>query len=493
MTPHTLIAGDDENRVEFINDNSVLTTILLISTELDKRNWIESSTLTAFSNVFPEIGTQRQTASTVSSSHGSSMPPPVLMPKPTSPITSRKSINKPGLPSRDPPTTARRDQPAFKPSLPGRPGESESLPRYTAQPPTPAKPPVASKPQIGVPINSFAKDTPYANYIPPDTTVSVDRDVAFSVAKKAATSGAASQFFAGVKPSRGADGSIGFSVDPKAASQAAKTLHSTGATSELASGMSVSTQGKAPVRLPGYGSTNKDSESTSHSESRGGGILSGLGSPPPRGIKVPPGLPPPITRPSKNTVTAIKNFEASEADDLGFRVGDKITVIGNDKNLSMLTTNPTDATNLTTENDTYSTKILLSDNLPSEDEADQDFTVEDINEDISEDDLDDNIPIDEVTDIAIEALRLQKQKLRNGKEFNEYRDQAFINQTFESDEEDVDYNEFEEGDDTVSISSDEDEIDEKEIHDIIGETAKQISMRLALESNDIIDDDLVGQ
>ncbi|KAI8897724.1 hypothetical protein BC833DRAFT_592657 [Globomyces pollinis-pini] len=159
----------------------------------------------------------------------------------------------------------------------------------------------------------------------------------------------------------------------------------------------------------------------------------------------------------------------------------------------MLTTNPTDATNLTTENDTYSTKILLSDNLPSEDEADQDFTVEDINEDISEDDLDDNIPIDEVTDIAIEALRLQKQKLRNGKEFNEYRDQAFINQTFESDEEDVDYNEFEEGDDTVSISSDEDEIDEKEIHDIIGETAKQISMRLALESNDIIDDDLVGQ
>ncbi|KAI8897725.1 hypothetical protein BC833DRAFT_621000 [Globomyces pollinis-pini] len=396
MTPHTLIAGDDENRVEFINDNSVSKTttvseaifpllclsvdfwycthrvqelilgtnclqflmhryLLLVPNlllkviitylqgiELDKRNWIESSTLTAFSNVFPEIGTQRQTgpptltpkpiASTVSSSHGSSMPPPVLMPKPTSPITSRKSINKPGLPSRDPPTTARRDQPAFKPSLPGRPGESESLPRYTAQPPTPAKPPVASKPQIGVPINSFAKDTPYANYIPPDTTVSVDRDVAFSVAKKAATSGAASQFFAGVKPSRGADGSIGFSVDPKAASQAAKTLHSTGATSELASGMSVSTQGKAPVRLPGYGSTNKDSESTSHSESRGGGILSGLGSPPPRvftsGIKVPPGLPPPITRPSKNTVTAIKNFEASEADDLGFRVGDKITVIG---------------------------------------------------------------------------------------------------------------------------------------------------------------------
>lgn len=204
--------------------------------ELRKKEWIakhnfdkfvvilnlnaQKSTKPDFKSISAAIQIPTKSPVNIQSSVANSGPPPLPTranqapqpaPRKTSavPVDTKSNYNtvQPIQPA-PPPYSIMNNQSGFKPPPPPR-----------SQPSNPAK-----NDQIAVPMQIEGVDA----------QVSVDRDVAFSVGKKAVTSGAAGQLLAGTKPKMGPNGQISFSVDPKAAAAAGKTLHSSGATSELA-------------------------------------------------------------------------------------------------------------------------------------------------------------------------------------------------------------------------------------------------------------------
>lgn len=107
---------------------------------------------------------------------------------------------------------------------------------------------------------------------------SISPDAAAAIASKAYSSGAARQLASGTKPTIDKNGNVSLQIDQKAGMQALTTLHNSGATKDLAGGLTLSL---------------------------GGG----------------------------DVVMAIHDFKSGEQGDLGLKVGDRITVLrGIDEN-----------------------------------------------------------------------------------------------------------------------------------------------------------------
>ncbi|KAJ3275131.1 DNA repair protein rad52 [Terramyces sp. JEL0728] len=352
--------------------------------ELQKRDWIQPDVLVKLKQIFPPTTIGKKainsesnqkysaSASTLNGTDASLKPSPSIEGKlniyhtrnvrhtgdPSEIIQPVKTLDIPvkieqKAPVRDKSLNEHRE--SLNPNLPSREkSETKSQPPVTSKPnQAPNLPSKSSKPSPSIPVQTKVGNVP--------VEISVDSAVAMSVAQKAVTSGAALQLAKGLKPKVGADGNIGFSVDPKSAAQAAKTMHGTGATKELIGGMSMKADVAGnQIPISGKSVVNETQQKgpavapKANPAPEGRSILEGLPPPPPWTFtkpKVPPGMPPPLHQtkllsthhtnaappsyteslppelPKRQVVRAIKDFSSSEDGDLTIRTGEDITVI----------------------------------------------------------------------------------------------------------------------------------------------------------------------
>ncbi|KAJ3314093.1 hypothetical protein HDV04_001124 [Boothiomyces sp. JEL0838] len=267
------------------------------------------------------------------------------------PFNPARESMKPSLPTRD--ATVNENKPMIP--LPSREKIQPNTIPQNRQSLAPQLPVKNIKQSQSIPVQTKVGDVP--------VEVSVDSAVAASVAQKAVTSGAAFQLAKGIKPKMGADGNVSFTVDPKSAAQAAKTMHNTGATKELIGGMQVKADvGGNQIPISGkslqYDTPPKQPKQPVQPKPEGRSILEGLPAPPPRVFtkpKVPPGMPPPLNQtnllasnpshgpppaysetpppplPKRQFVKVVKDFNGMEEGDLAIRVGEEVAIISSGK------------------------------------------------------------------------------------------------------------------------------------------------------------------